>query len=83
MTKFLNLKMMILLEYQNIKIFLQKITFQIVQKKFLWYKMLKNTVPWIYAVDDLNAEEMKNNLQNKNTKKNCKKQIKESLELKQ
>ena len=45
--------------------------------------MLKNTVPWIYAVDDLNAEEMKNNLQNKNTKKNCKKQIKQSLELKQ
>ena len=45
--------------------------------------MLKNTVPWIYAVDDLNAEEMKNNLQNKNTKKNSKKQIKESLELKQ
>ena len=80
--------MVILLEYQNIKIFLQKITLQIGPKKFLWYKKLKSTVPWIYAVDDLNGEEIKNDLQEKKTKtktktkKNCKKQVNESLELK-
>ena len=31
----INLKLVILLEYQNIKIFLQKVTFKIGQKKFL------------------------------------------------
>ena len=34
-TKILNLKLVILLEYQNINIFLQKFTFQIGRKKFL------------------------------------------------
>ena len=33
--KILNLKLVILSEYQNIKIFLQKVTLQIVLKKFL------------------------------------------------
>ena len=33
--KFLNLKFVIMLEYQNIKIFLQKAMFQIGRKKFL------------------------------------------------
>ena len=39
--KSLNLKLVILLEYQNIKIFLQKVTLQICLKKFLWLKKLK------------------------------------------
>ena len=39
---------------------------------------VKNTVPWIYVINDLNGEEIVGNL----TKKNCKKQIKKSLELK-
>ena len=35
MIKILNLKLVTLLEYQNIKILLQKVTFQIGLKKFL------------------------------------------------
>ena len=35
MTNILNLKLVILLEYQNIKIFLKNVTLQIDQKKFL------------------------------------------------
>ena len=41
MTNILNLKLVILLEYQNIKIFVQKFILQICQKKFLWLKKLK------------------------------------------
>ena len=37
----LNLKLMILLEYQNTKTFLQKAMFQIGLKKFLWLNKLK------------------------------------------
>ena len=40
--KILNLKLVILLEYQNIKTFLQKALFQNDLKKFLWLKKLKN-----------------------------------------
>ena len=38
----------------------------------------KNTVSWTYVIIDLNGEEMLERF----TKKNCKKQIKQSLELK-
>ena len=37
----LKYKVRILLEYQNIKVFLQKVTFQIGLKKFLWLKKVK------------------------------------------
>ena len=43
--KVLNLKLVIMLEYQNIKIFFQKAMFQIVLKKFLLLIKLRNTVP--------------------------------------
>ena len=36
-----DLKLVILLEYQNIKIFFQKVTLQIDLKKFLWLKKSK------------------------------------------
>ena len=39
--KILNLKLVILLEYQNIKTYLQKAMFQIGLKKLLWLKKLK------------------------------------------
>ena len=39
--KILNLKLLILIEYQNIKILLQKATLQIGLKKILWLKKLK------------------------------------------
>ena len=37
----LNLKLVVLLEYQNIKILLQRVTPQIGLRKFLWLKKLK------------------------------------------
>ena len=58
MKKILCLKLVILLEYQNIKIFLKKVTVQIGLKKFLWLKKVKNTVPWTCLINDLNGEEI-------------------------
>ena len=49
MIKILNLKLVILLEYQNIKVFLEKVTIHIGQK---------NTIPWTYVINDLNGEEI-------------------------
>ena len=45
MIKILNLKLVVLLEYQNKKSFLQMFTLQICLKKFWWLKPLKNTAP--------------------------------------
>ena len=55
--KILNLKLVILLEYQNIKIFSQKGMFQIGLKKFFVITKVKNTVPWTYVFNDLKDEE--------------------------
>ena len=54
MKNILNFKLVILIEYQNIKIYLLKITFQIGLKKFLG---LKN-VPMTYVFSDLKGEEI-------------------------
>ena len=43
--KIVNLKLVVLLEYQNIKIILQKFTLHIGLKKFLWLKILKILYP--------------------------------------
>ena len=64
---------MILLEYQNINIFLRKVLFQIGLKKFLLLQKLKNTVPWTYVISDLKCEEtvgtfFEKELQNTNQK---------------
>ena len=45
-------------EYQNIQIFFQKITFQIVLNKFLLLLLLKNTVLWVYVTEDLKGEQV-------------------------
>ena len=45
-------------EYQNIQIFFQKITFQIVLNKFLLLLLLKNTVLWVHVTEDLKGEEV-------------------------
>ena len=55
--KILNLKLVIMLGYQNIKTFLQKAIFQIGLKKFL-IKKVKNAVPWTYVIKDLSGEEI-------------------------
>ena len=46
-----------MLEYHNIKIFLQKFILQIGLKKFLVIKKVKNAAPWTYVINDLNGEE--------------------------
>ena len=46
----LNLKLVILLEYQNIKIFLKMVTLQISLKKILWLKKCT------YVINDHNGE---------------------------
>ena len=55
--KILNLKLVILLEYQNIKIFSQKGMFQIGFEKVFVITKVKNTVPWTYVFSDLKDEE--------------------------
>ena len=48
--KILNLKLLILLEYQNINMF--QIGLEYVVSK------VKNTVPWTYIISDLKGEEI-------------------------
>ena len=52
----LNLKLVILLEYHNIKTFLQKAMFQIGLKNFLWLKKLK-TLCGGHVISDLKGKE--------------------------
>ena len=77
MIKILDFKLKILLDYQNIKTFLQKAMFQIGQKKFLLLKKLKTLFRGHMLLVILNAKKLLESL----TKKNYKKQIKNSLEL--
>ena len=52
---------MILLEYQNIKIFLQKIYARNWSEEIFVIENVKNTVPWIYVINDLNRVEIVGN----------------------
>ena len=69
---------MILLEYQNIKTFLQKAMFQIGLKKILLLQKLKVLFRGHMLLVILKAKKLLERF----TKKNCKKQIKKNLELK-
>ena len=57
MIEILNLELVILLEYQNIKIILQKVTFQIALQKFLVLKELE-TLCRGHVLSDLKGEEI-------------------------
>ena len=70
--KILNLKLVIILEYQNIRIFLQKVTLQIGLKRFLWLKKLRILCRGHMLLMVL----MKKKLMERFTKTNCKKQVK-------
>ena len=48
----------IMLEYQKIKIFSQKVTLQVVLKRFLLLKKLKNIGARRYVIEDLLDEEI-------------------------
>ena len=65
--RILNLKLVILLEYKNIKTFLQKSMFQIGLKKILWLKKLKTLCCGHMLLLILKAR--------KSLKKNCKQKI--------
>ena len=56
--KILDLKLVIMSEFPNIKTFLLKHILQIGQKKFFFINKIKNTVPWSYVINDLNGEEI-------------------------
>ena len=53
MIKILNVKSVMLLEYQNIKSLLQKPVFQVGLKKVLW---LKNTLQWTCVISHPKGE---------------------------
>ena len=67
-----------MLKYQNIKMFLQKVTFQIGPDKFLSLKMLRMLCHGHMLLMILMEKKSLENF----TKTNCKNQIKENLELK-
>ena len=54
----LNLKLVILLKYQNVKTFLQKAILQNWSQEVFVIKKVKNTVPWTYVISDLKGEEV-------------------------
>ena len=58
----LNLKLVIFREYQNTKIFLQKVTSQIPLKKFLWPKTLKT----LFTKNNCKKRKSKKSLEFKN-----------------
>ena len=47
-----------MLEYQNIKIYLQKPMFQILSVEVFVITKVQNTVPWTYVISDLKSEEI-------------------------
>ena len=47
-----------MLEYQNIKIYLQKPVFQILSEEVFVITKVQNTVPWTYVISDLKSEEI-------------------------
>ena len=72
----LNLKFVILLEYQNIKKILQKAMIQIGLKKFLLLQKLKILLHGYMLLVILKVKKLLKRF----TKKNCKKQVNKSLE---
>ena len=62
-------------EFQNIKRCLLKDTLQIGQKTFLLLVKIENTVPWTYAVHELNGEETTGSFYEKELQKLVKKNL--------
>ena len=72
MMKILNFKLVILLEYQNMKIFLQKDMLEIGQKKFLLLQKLQTLCNGHMLLAILNAKKFTKSFTKKNSKKNQK-----------
>ena len=77
MLKILPLKLVILIEYQNIKIFLQKTMFKVGLKKFLLLQKLKILSRGYMLLVTLTAQKFLERF----TKNTCKKQFEKILEL--
>ena len=58
MIKTLNLKLVMLLEYQNIKTFFAKGYVPNWSEEVFLITIVENTVPWLYVISDLKGEEI-------------------------
>ena len=56
--KNLNLKLVIMLQFQGIKTFLLEDMLQFCPKQFLLLAKLQSTVPWTWVINDLNGEQI-------------------------
>ena len=77
MIKIKKLKLVIILEYQNIKIFLKKVTVQVGLEKVLWLKKLKT----LFHGHALLIILMEKKLLKRFTKTNCKKTNQKELRI--
>ena len=65
-----------MLEYRNVKTFLQKsIMFKIRSAKAFLIKKVKNTVPWTYVISDFNGKEIAETFLKKTIAKNKSKRV--------
>ena len=75
MTNILNLKLVILLEYQNIKIFLQKVYIPDCSEEVFVIKRIQKIVPWTYVISDLKGEVIVGTFYKKELQKNKSKRV--------
>ena len=73
--KTLILKLVTMLEFQNIKTFLLKNVPQIGQMKVFFTSKIKKTVPWTYIFSDLNGEEITGSFYEKELQKTSQKEF--------
>ena len=73
--KTLILKLVTMLEFQNIKTFLLKNVPQIGQMKVFFTSKIKKTVPWTYIISDLNGEEITGSFYEKELQKTSQKEF--------
>ena len=69
MIKILNLKLVIFLEYQNMKIFFLQGYVPSSSEEGSVIRKVKSTVPWAYVISNRNAEEMFGSLNKKELQK--------------
>ena len=76
MRKILNLKLVILLEYQSIKTFFSKGYVPNWSEEVFMIKKVKNSVPWTYVISDLKGKEIVGTFYEKQLQKTNQKELK-------
>ena len=76
MGKILNLKLVILLEYQSIKTFFSKGYVPNWSEEVFMIKKVKNSVPWTYVISDLKGKEIVGTFYEKQLQKTNQKELK-------